>query len=295
MFTTDLTPAGDLSPRDIQGSDMIGRLYGFSTGDADIDLPAFTVLGYTGAISSITMPMLTADSESFNRANASLTLSLLIQAIQGADQIGNADLALPMITDDFAGHEVIDIEVTFPALGGVEIGTAMIVARAYAGTPPKCLVMNTKNFAVSEYKDYAFNSMTNFNGSSIVAGQNGIYELDDTDTDDTDVDNYKIRCHVKTGLVDTYQRVVSRMRDAYLTYRGEDDVKLSVRGDKNSNRHYEIIRNELNLNLIKIRRVKFERGIKNRHFDFTLANFDGGALEIEKLKIALEPILSKRR
>jgi hypothetical protein len=317
QFTTTLldsvdTVLEDSAPRGIGTTNYTGRMFGLN--EAYFDLPSFTVLGYTGAISSITMPMftaigqtgfnadgslilpmLTAEGESFNRATASLTLSLLVQAIQGADQNCDADLTLPYFLHDFAGHEVIDIEVTFPALGGVEIGAAFMVGRAYTGTPPKCLAMNTKNFAVSEYKDFAFNSMTRFNGSDIVAGQNGIYELDDTDTDDTDVDSYKIKCHIKTGMVDTYERVITRMRDAYLTYRGEDDMELSVLADKSSNRHYTIENNYSNDNLIKIKRIKFERGIKNRHFDFKIANIVGGAMEIEKLKIALEPILSKRR
>ncbi len=177
-----------------------------------------------------------------------------------------------------------DIDVTMPMF--------TLSARAYRGTPPSCLVMNTKNFSVSEYANFGFNSMTKFNGSNLIADQNGIYEIDDSDLD---AEAYKIKAHAKTGLVDIYSNVITRMRDAYFTYRGEDDVKLSVGADKKGNRHYLILKNESNENLIKIRRIKFERGIKNRHFDFKLANVDGGAIEIEKLKIALEPILSKRR
>jgi hypothetical protein len=217
---------------------------------------------------------------------------------------GDVDITLPFITMWSVSGGIGSIAITLPFLTmyGVEGGTfgdiaiilpsLTLIARTYTGTPPSCLVMNTKNFAVSEYDNFGFNSMTKFNGSSIVADQNGIYEIDDSDLD---AELYKIKCHATTGIVDTYDRVVSRMRDAYLTYRGEDDVKLSVYADKNYNRHYEILRNTVNYNLIKIRRVKFERGIKNRHFDFRMANIDGGALEIEKLKIALEPILSKRR
>jgi hypothetical protein len=306
--------AMDSTIRGIETDDFYGRVTIPTIGDVAFNLPAFVVLGYTGGSASITMPLFTAvgqtgfnadgslvlpqfnvDALVFNVGSVSITLSMLVQAVQGADQNCDADLTLPIFLHDFAGHEVIDIEVTFPALGGVELGGAFLVGRAYAGTPPKCSVMNTKNFAVSEYKDFAFNSMTRFNGSDIVAGQNGIYELDDTDSDDTDVDNYKIKCHIKTGVVDTYDRVVSRMRDAYLTYRGEDAMELSVLADKSSNRHYTIENNYSNDNLIKIKRIKFERGIKNRHFDFKIANIVGGALEIEKLKIALEPILSKRR
>jgi uncharacterized protein YggU (UPF0235/DUF167 family) len=137
--------------------------------------------------------------------------------------------------------------------------------------------------------------MTNFNGSEIVAGQNGIYELDSTETDDTDVDNYWIRAYIKTGIVDTYERMISRMRDAYITYRSESPLKVSVYADKKANRHYELPVSLAQDTTIKKRRIKFERGIKNRHFDFKIANVDGGAMVIEKLSIALEPIVSKRR
>jgi hypothetical protein len=46
---------------------------------------------------------------------------------------------------------------------------------------------------------------------------------------------------------------------------------------------------------INERRVKFERGIRNRFFDFKIQNVIGSQLEIDKLTIMLEPVISKRR
>lgn len=163
--------------------------------------------------------------------------------------------------------------------------------RAYK-VVPKCLVMNTNNFSISEYTDFGFNSMTFFNNANVVASENGIYEIDDSDLD---METYKIKAHAKTGIVDTYKGVITRMRDAYILYRSDADIKVSVFADKKANRHYYLLVSESQGETIKKRRIKFERGIKNRHFDFRMANVDGGAIVIEKLTVALEPILSKRR
>ena len=46
---------------------------------------------------------------------------------------------------------------------------------------------------------------------------------------------------------------------------------------------------------INERRVKFERGIRNRFFDFKIQNIAGSQIEIDRLTITLEPVVSKRR
>ncbi len=167
-------------------------------------------------------------------------------------------------------------------------------ARAYNGSAPECVVMNTKNFAVSEYINYGFNSMTRFNGSNLIADQNGIYEQDASDTDNAGIDDYKIKAHVKTGQFDISVDVQQKIRNAWLSFETNGDVRLTSVADKKATRTYLVPYNAA-MSGIRERRVKFERGIRNRIFDFKFENIDGSQLEIDKITITLEPIVSNRR
>lgn len=209
----------------------------------------------------LTLPQFTISSTALLHATANLTLPLL--SVQAAGAAG-AELTFPIFT---------------------------VIGRSYKGSPPDCAVMNTKNFAVSEYEDYAFNSYARFNGANLSANQNGIYELDDTATDEG---TYKIKAHIKSGEIDTYNGSIQRLRNAYLSYETDGDVQMVSRADKAATRKYYLTF-QTAISGIRERRIKFERGIRNRHFDFKIENINGSSMEIDKLTVLLEPIISKRR
>lgn len=213
---------------------------------------------------------------------------------------GNADITLPQLT--VQGGSGATGNITLPLLSVQGLGGAtgvitlpifVILGRAYKGSPPDCVVMNTRNFAVSEYKDYAFNSYTRFNSVNLSANQNGIYELDDTDTDEG---AYTIKANVKSGIVDIHNGTINRLRDSYIVYKSDGDIRLISNADKKVTRRYLVPQqiNGINKN-IKKRRIKFERGIRNRFFDFNIENINGSELELELLRVFAEPIISKRR
>lgn len=170
----------------------------------------------------------------------------------------------------------------------------VLQARGYKGSAPECTVMNTKNFAVTEYVNYGFNSMTEFNGAYLIADQNGIYEADTSDTDHAGIDDYAIKAHIKTGRVDVHKHNKNVVRNAWLNYQTDGNVQIVSTADKKATRTY-LLPWHSGLSGINERRVKLERGIKNRFFDFKIQNIIGSQLEIDKLTIMLEPVVSKRR
>ncbi len=178
-----------------------------------------------------------------------------------------------------------DVAITLPVL--------TLLSRGYKGTVPDSVVMNSVNSAVSEYLNYPFNSYARFNGQFLAANQNGIYELDETSQDEA---SYTIKANVKTGIVDIYNGTVNRLRDSYIVYKSDGAIRLVSNADKKATRRYLVPQPINGINkTIKKRRVKFERGIKNRFFDFNIENIDGSSLEIAKLIVFTEPIISKRR
>ncbi len=151
----------------------------------------------------------------------------------------------------------------------------------------KILVTNTRNFAITEYSNFAFNSMCQFNGKYLYANSDGIYEGGGDDDNGT-----QIIASYKTGAIDTYTTEVQRLRDAYLTFRSNGDVQLFSVGDEINARAYFITSSSVDV--IHERRVKFERGIKDRHFNLGISNVNGSTLEVDSIKVLTEPVRKRR-
>ncbi len=180
-----------------------------------------------------------------------------------------------------------------PNDASISLTMLTVLGKGYKGIIPDCLVMNSIVFSISRYGNYAFNSFTKFNDKYLSANANGIFELDESGTDDG---GYSINAVTKSGIIDTYSNSINRLRDANLLYKSDGDVRLSTKADKKTTRRY-LIPQQINGadKTIKKRRVKFERGIKNRYFDFKIENINGSEIEIDALSVFLEPVISKRR
>ncbi len=285
---------------DITFPQFTTSLAGHLPADADLTFAQLSVQGGSGATGVVNL-QLNVLSLGADTAIIDITLPLLnVQVLGGA----MAEISLPQYTIQALAGALVNI--TFPqfSLSGAgrigEIGNTdftlpiiTVLSKAYRGTIPKCLVMNLTNFAVSEFLNYPFNSFTKFNGQYLAANANGIYELDESSTDDG---GYSINFNIKSGIVDTYSDKINRLRDAYILYKSDGDIRLSTKADKKIKRRY-IIPQQINgiSKTIKKRRVKFERGIKNRYCDFEIENINGSSLEIESVRVFLEPVISKRR
>jgi hypothetical protein len=151
----------------------------------------------------------------------------------------------------------------------------------------RILVINTRNFAISEYSNFGFNSMCKFNGKYLYAKSDGIYEEGGNDDNGTQID-----ASYKTGAVDIYATEVRRLRDAFLNIRSNGDIQLFSVGDEVNTRTYPISLSTAGT--IHERRVKFERGIRDRHLSFGVSNVNGSTLEVSSIKILTEPIRKRR-
>lgn len=162
--------------------------------------------------------------------------------------------------------------------------------RTYNGSAPDCVVVNTKSFAVTEYLNYGFNSYARFNGANLIADQNGIYEQDTTSLDDN---AYSIKSSIKSGIIDTVNGKAQRLRNAWINYESNGNIQLTTKADETITRQYTILYNP-DIDGIREGRIKFERGIKDRVFDFKLSNVNGSDIELDSITITMEPIISSK-
>ncbi len=168
-----------------------------------------------------------------------------------------------------------------------EVGLSLHAPSINIENDTKTIVSNTRNFAISEYTNFGFNSMCKFNGKYLYANSNGIYEGGGDNDDGAQID-----ASYKTGAIDTYTTEIQRLRDCYLIFRSDGDIQLFSVGDEINSRTYHITGSHATT--IHERRVKFERGIKDRHFNFGISNVNGSSLEVDSAKILSEPIKKRR-
>ncbi len=305
LKTSEDISVSDTSPQGIESNDVNGRL------NVSPDLIVYPVnLALSGATPA---PTFTGVDVVFVASALSITMAHGGHTMSGTANVYPATLSLGLLQEGMSIVAGEDVFITvLPLSLGLEVSTVpptilgdailllpdtsmILLALGLSTHAPtinitndiKILVTNTRNFAITEYSNFAFNSMCQFNGKYLYAKSDGIYEGGGNNDNGT-----QIVASYKTGAIDTYTTEIQRLRDAYLTFRSDGDVQLFSVGDEINARAYFITSSVGST--IHERRVKFERGIKDRHFNIGISNVNGSTLEVDSIKVLTEPIRKRR-
>lgn len=143
-----------------------------------------------------------------------------------------------------------------------------------------CLVLNVKNFALTEY-DFTFNSLVSFNGHNLGAHGTALYEL----TGGSDA-GANIPWYFKTGKIDLEKNNVNRLRHIWLSYRPSGDLSLIVEDGINEY-EYPVVAYDTDDNTVK---VKIGKGIKEKYVQFKLKNTDHRqSIFLDRMRLFAEP------
>jgi len=175
------------------------------------------------------------------------------------------------------GNLVLTMPVPYLAMTGDQF----FAARYFKG-----LVMNMSHFAVTDYIGYDFNSLAYFNGKFLGGGQGGIFVLGGNNDNGT-----KINARAKMPMLDSYQDIVKKARDAWLTCRtdgqmmfviqlGEDDYYDDI--FEPTGRAYEY-------------RGKLPKGIDERFLAFEIRNVDGSDFDNNNLRLTADAVQGRKR
>lgn len=195
-------------------------------------------------------------------------------------EIGQLNIALPAV-DFLSSAHWTDTNQLIANLPSIRF-SAHIVGADY-----KTLVLNVKNFALTEYDNsFNYNSIAFFNGKLIMAKSNGIYEQTGT----LDVDS-RIDWSFKTGKLDQNRDILTKIRHAWITYRPQGDLILTV-DDGDSEYEYPVTEYSLVDNAV---RVKLGKGFRNRYLQFKINNNNDAKVFFNSIKLFSERFVNSKR
>jgi len=180
---------------------------------------------------------------------------------------------------------------TFLEIAGVEASDSVFIHGLEIPVTfiRKAVVMHIFNFAVTEYKNYNFNSLLHFNGAFIGMNEQGVFMLDGNN----DLGEL-IQARIKSGVEDfSKDGAVTIPREAWLAYRSDNGMLLDVRGDESVDLPTMVFSKVAAG--IRECRAKLGRGIKQRFFQWDLKNQNGSDFSLQSLRILGDIIKRKTR
>ena len=150
------------------------------------------------------------------------------------------------------------------------------------------LAMNTVTGAVTQYKGYNFNSMIKLGDTLLGSNENGVFSLEDADTDD----DVQIEAFFELILSDFGMSNQKRFRVAYVGYEADGDVILKVTCDEGTTYSYTLSPTAAQ-QLQKSGKVTISREQKGRYFTFRVENVVGSDFSIDSIDV-MPVILEKK-
>lgn len=264
-----------------------------NVGAGNLSLPTLTVAGAghtsTSGAAAITLPRLIIAGAGLVGTTGALRPQLLRLALAAhgvSGTIGSATLTLPMLTVDAAGHTstVGEAAIELPMLLLAATGLASVAAAVNGAL--SALVLETESTRLTTYSNFNFNSLTEFNGVFLGANADGIYALSG-DTDDL----AEIASTVRFGIPDFKEQRLKRLTAAYVGYRADGEMTLTVTTDEDNEYQYTLA--PRHLDNLHPSRVKLGKGAKGRYFQLALQNRDGTNFELDQLALDAD-VLSRR-
>jgi len=267
----------------VAGTGLCGEI-----GEADIELPQLIVRGTGYSIpvvvsTHIILPRLVAIGTGINGnvGNADLTLksfTFIGQAYSGA--IGTANLTLPMETIVASGYgEYIgEADLVLPIFK-IEAFGKSILSETY-----EVYVMNLKNFAISSYEGFNYNSFCNYKNLYLGGSANGIFVLEGDDDDGTDID-----ATLKTGIEDLGITKLKTIVDAYIGLKAGGIYELRVITSDGNEQVYIIEDNNASIHTLK---QTLAKGARARYMTLQFKNKNGSDFEGDNIVLYVD-ILSR--
>lgn len=151
-------------------------------------------------------------------------------------------------------------------------------------------VLNSDSLGITQYTNFAFNSLVQWRGRNFALSDTGLYEL----TGDDD-DGVPIEALLRTGDLTFGTSSHKRVDRAYLYLTSSDDVYFKTisthRGQRNETWYRVNYREDADDG--QTRRVRLGKGNRGTTWAFELTNIDGGDFDLRGAEVL--PVIMKRK
>lgn len=208
----------------------------------------------TGTL-NVTVPLMGFGGTALNGASGTMTISLPVKAI------------------DFVGYSSTEgqLNISLPMLW---VKLRELVSE-YAS-----MVMNIKNQGLTNYTNYKFNSLCEFNGTPLGATPTGIHDLSLGTTDN----GTEVNWNIKPGYLDMEQGKRRRLVEAWVSCKTSGDIRITV--IQPDGQEYEYVLNGIYDTETGIR-VKFGRGLRSKYISLNIEDINGSSIALDELKLHL--------
>jgi len=155
----------------------------------------------------------------------------------------------------------------------------------------KAIIMHLFSHAVSEYKNYNFNSLAHFNGVFLGGNEKGLYSLGGDD--DLGI---PIQSLIRSGVIDFVMKSIRNLpKEVWASYRSDGQMEFIVEEDEHHS--FKHILDEQSIGIAEARPggKSLGKGYKGRFYRFTFKNLGGADFDLESIRVLGQPIKRKVR
>lgn len=218
----------------------------------------------------------------------STILAILAESVTFDDALTGLAIMTVVLEDDIALDDQVDVKGNY--LASIAEGLGFSVSLVIDGIPYLGMCMNTESRGVTEYSNYSFNSLANFNGVLYGANDVGIFKLEG----DTDAGS-PIPAYARTALKRIAGGLQARVDSAYIAYRsnGTLQLKVSISGAQGQRVSHVYDMVAVTAESSRPNRAKIGRGLKSAYWAFEIQNTGGSDFEVDVIEI--HPLTLERR
>jgi len=148
------------------------------------------------------------------------------------------------------------------------------------------LCMNVNNFTVTQYSNFNFNSIVQFQGVSYAANESGIFSLGNDQTDN----GIDIPAFFEFWIGDSATLNLKRIRALHFGLEANGDMTVEVTDDDGTSKEYDIT--VLKTDTVGVagytqhgHRIFVERTHKGRYWKTKVSNVDGSDFSIDRIDV----------
>jgi len=267
----------ELSPLDITAQGSVGHV-----GTLEIEIQPFGVEG-------------SGKTEILGRGTINLgSVFVSGQGLRESEGVGSVGLRRLIVSGNGLVGRVGTGSIELPLLEIESAGAAKVIGSAYVEIYPlqvdgfgetevlapvfKTITLNTRINAASEYTNFGYNSVCEFNGMHLVASEEGIFAI----AGDTD-NSTKIVSRVKSGISDLDSTEYKRISQFYIHGTMDSGLVLSLTTEDGEERKYQVTQEN---ERVKVLRYLTGRGVYSRNWQWGLE----GRFRVDQLAMEVEPL-----